>query len=548
MPEQIQNILDNLRSLGTRRLAIMAGIAALVMTVIVAGALYLNKPAYETLYVGLERADVNQMGLVLGEAGIAFDVAADGTAILVPAGKTAQARMLLAEKGLPMSSNAGYELFDNVGSLGLTTFMQQITRLRALEGEIARTITSISGIKAARVHIVLPERASFRQEEQKPSASVVIRTTGGDASGKAAAIRHLVAAAVPGLDPEEVTILDSSGVLLAAGDDPSNNSAQRALGVERTVEQQVAENIRRALAPYLGPENFRASVAAVVDTDTREIQEVIFDPDSRVARSVQVVRTSESSNERRMSTPTSVEQNLPEEETPAVEGPSSSEQTERREETTNYEINSKRINTTSNGYTVTKLSIAVVVDSKRLMETVGPKATPEQVKARIAEIRDVVASAAGFDEKRGDVLNVSAVEFIDGLDGEPVPQPGVLDRLSRHAGTIINAAAFVFVVFLVTWFGLRPLAAALVKPPTAGFPAQEANRSLPNPAEQADRKQLTAAEGDEVEVETETVDDIRAKIRPAPQERLARMVDLSEERTAQILRKWVNAEAEAKAG
>src|SRR5690606_16679324 len=159
-----------------------------------------------------------------------------------------------------------------------------------------------------------------------------------------------------------------------------------------------------------------------------------------------------------------------------------------------------------------------------------------------------VASAAGFDEKRGDVLNVSAVEFIDGLDGEPVPQPGVLDRLSRHAGTIINAAAFVFVVFLVTWFGLRPLAAALVKPPTAGFPAQEANRSLPNPAEQADRKQLTAAEGDEVEVETETVDDIRAKIRPAPQERLARMVDLSEERTAQILRKWVNAEAEAKAG
>src|SRR5690606_36301735 len=141
--------------------------------------------------------------------------------------------------------------------------------------------------------------------------------------------------------------------------------------------------------------------------------------------------------------------------------------TERREGTTNYEINSKRINTTSNGYTVTKLSIAVVVDSKRLLETVGPKATPAQVKARIAEIRDVVASAAGFDEKRGDVLNVSAVECIDGLDGEPVPQPGVLDRLSRHAGTIINAAAFVFVVFLVTWFGLRPLAAALVKPPTA---------------------------------------------------------------------------------
>ena len=141
---------------------------------------YLNRPAYETLYVGLERADVNQIGLVLGEAGIGFDVASDGTTVLVPAGTTAQARMLLAEKGLPTSANAGYELFDNVGSLGLTSFMQQITRVRALEGEIARTIQSIQGIKAARVHIVMSERANFRRDEQKPSASVVIRASGTD--------------------------------------------------------------------------------------------------------------------------------------------------------------------------------------------------------------------------------------------------------------------------------------------------------------------------------------------------------------------------------
>src|SRR5690606_17688542 len=131
----------------------MAGIAAIVMAVIGVGALYLNRPAYETLYVGLERADVNQIGMVLGEAGIAFDVGADGTSVLVSAGNTAQARMLLAEKGLPTSANAGYELFDNVGSLGLTSFMQQVTRVRALEGEIARTIQSLQGIKAARVHI-----------------------------------------------------------------------------------------------------------------------------------------------------------------------------------------------------------------------------------------------------------------------------------------------------------------------------------------------------------------------------------------------------------
>ena len=142
--------------------------------------------------------------------------------------------MLLAEKGLPTSANAGYELFDNVGSLGLTSFMQQVTRVRALEGEIARTIQSINGIKAARVHIVMRERANFRRDEQQPSASVVIRAAGIDADARApAAIRYLVAAAVPGLDVDKVTVLDSNGTLLAAGDDPANTSASRSLGVER---------------------------------------------------------------------------------------------------------------------------------------------------------------------------------------------------------------------------------------------------------------------------------------------------------------------------
>ena len=131
---------------------------------------------------GSSASDVNQIGLVLGEAGIDFDVASDGTTVLVPAGTTAQARMLLAEKGLPTSANAGYELFDNVGSLGLTSFMQQVTRVRALEGEIARTIQSIQGIKAARVHIVMAERANFRRDEQEPTASVVIRASDIDAA------------------------------------------------------------------------------------------------------------------------------------------------------------------------------------------------------------------------------------------------------------------------------------------------------------------------------------------------------------------------------
>lgn len=545
MPEQLQGIISNLRDIGPRRLTMMAGVVLLVLTVIGVGSVYLNKPAYETLYVGLERGDVNQIGLVLGEAGIDFDVASDGTTVLVPAGSTAQARMLLAEKGLPTSANAGYELFDNVGSLGLTSFMQQVTRVRALEGEIARTIQSIQGIKAARVHLVMSERANFRRDEQRPSASVVIRASGIDAVKSATSIRYLVAAAVPGLDVDKVTVLDSSGTLLAAGDDPNNTSASRSLGVERTVETQIEDNIRRALTPYLGPDNFRASVKADVNTDTRQTEETIFDPESRVERSTQVVRTNENNNQSAAATPASVDQNLPDAQTPAADGPQSSSQSDRKEETTNYEMNSKRVATVSNGYSVTKMSIAVVVNQQRLATILGANATPEQVSARVAEIQKMVASATGFSETRGDVITVSAVEFIDGLDGEAIPEPGFMEKAGQHAGTAINASAFVVVVLLLVFFGLRPMATALTRqatPALAGPSFDEVQRSLPNPDAAADVAAETPGMLPGSRPGSNPIDDLRQKLRPAPQERLARMVDINEERTAAILRKWANPE------
>ncbi len=545
MPEQIRTIIANLQAFGPKRLAIMGGIGALVIAIIGVASVYLNRPAYETLYVGLERSDVSQIGMVLSEAGMNFDVGADGTSVLVPSGTTARARMLLAEKGLPTSTNAGYELFDNVGSLGLTSFMQQITRVRALEGEIARTIQSLAGIKAARVHIVLSERANFRRDEQQPSASVVIRYAGIDGEKTAMSIRHLVAAAVPSLSADKVTVLDAAGNLLAAGDDPSNTSAARALGVEQTVEAQIGDNIRRALTAYLGPENFRASVKADVNTDTRQIEETIFDPDSRVERSVQSVRANEANSQKQASTPASVEQNLPEAQATSTEGPQSSSQNDRKEEITNYEINSKRIATVSNGYSVTRMSIAVVVNRERLAAILGSDATAEQIDQRVADIRKMVASATGFDEKRGDVIDVSAVEFVEGLDGEAVAGPGVMETLGRYAGSLINAGAFIVVVFLVAFFGLRPMAAALnprAAPALAGPSFEEVQRSLPTPdAAGAEGEAQAALPG----TAPAPLDDLRRKLRPAPQERLARMVDLNEERTAQILRKWASQEAAA---
>jgi flagellar M-ring protein FliF len=550
VPEQIQNIIANLRNFGPRRLGMMVAIAALVVATIGIGSFYLNRPAYETLYVGLERSDVNQIGLVLGEAGIDFDVASDGTTVLVAAGSTAQARMLLAEKGLPTSANAGYELFDNVGSLGLTSFMQQVTRVRALEGEIARTIQSIQGIKAARVHIVMAERANFRRDEQEPTASVVIRASDIDAERSATSIRYLVAAAVPGLNVDKVTVLDSNGTLLAAGDDPNNTSASRSIGVERTVETQIEDNIRRALTPYLGPDNFRASVKAEVNTDTRQTEETIFDPESRVERSVQVVRANEDNSQKTAAAPASVDQNLPQAETTPTSGPETQSKSDRKEETTNYEMNSKRIATVSNGYSLTKMSISVVVNQTRLATILGKDAKPEDFSARIAEIQKMVASATGLSEQRGDIINVSSVEFIDGLDGAEVYEPGILDAIGAQTGTMINALAFVVVAFLVAWFGLRPMVAAAVRPVALAAPSfEDVQRSLPTPDPAvtaiADQNAAAASVAAGARQRSNALDDLRQKIKPAPQDRLARMVDLNEERSAQILRKWAAATAEA---
>ncbi|RUX97803.1 flagellar M-ring protein FliF, partial [Mesorhizobium sp. M2A.F.Ca.ET.040.01.1.1] len=295
----------------------------------------------------------------------------------------------------------------------------------------------------------------------------------------------------------------------------------------------------------LGPDNFRASVKADVNTDSRQTEETIFDPNSRVERSVQSVKTNEASNQKQASTPTSVEQNLPETQTTSTEGPQSSSQNDRKEEITNYEINSKKIATVSNGYTVNKMSIAVVVNQDRLKTILGKDATPEQIAKRVADIQKMVASATGFDDKRGDVIDVSAVEFINGLDGEPIEQPGILASIGTYTGTLINAGAFIVVVFLVAFFGLKPMATALTasaKPAAIAGPSfDDVQRSLPTPdapvaAITAETPPLPGARAGAT-----PLDDLRQKIRPAPQERLARMVDLNEERTAQILRKWAAA-------
>ena len=179
--DQLQKLGTSLLGLGWRKLTALGVIGATVFAIVGLGGYALSRPTYEILYAGLDRQDVASIGSALTEAAIAFDVSTDGTSVKVRYSETAHARMLLAEKGLPHSANSGYELYDKLGSLGLTSFMQDVTRVRALEGEIARTIQTMNGIRAARVHIVLPDEGSFRRA--RPRSLVLPHGVGGHVEG-----------------------------------------------------------------------------------------------------------------------------------------------------------------------------------------------------------------------------------------------------------------------------------------------------------------------------------------------------------------------------
>ena len=276
---QLERLWANLQGLGVRRLSALAliGVAAFATTGL--AGYYLSRPTMETLYSGLDRDDIAAIGAALREAGVPFDVNAESTVVLTPAGQAAAARMILAEKGLPRSGAVGNELYDKLGSLGLTSFMQDVTRLRALEGELARTIQMMRTVKAARVHIVLADEGSFRRERQPSSASVVIRTDGGDDRTTGRAIRHLVASAVPGMKLEDVTVLNVDGSLLAYGADSVEKSPDNLLALEKEVSQQIRENVSRTLTPYLTGQNFQISVAARLNADKTQTNETIYNPD-----------------------------------------------------------------------------------------------------------------------------------------------------------------------------------------------------------------------------------------------------------------------------
>jgi flagellar M-ring protein FliF len=534
MTDRLTQIWANFSALGKRKLIALGMTLFLVLGLVSASAYLLSRPSFEVLYAGLDREDVSRIGAVLKASGIPFDVNPEGNAVSVSYGQTAQARMLLAERGLPQSANTGYELFDKVGALGLTSFMQEITRVRALEGELARTIQLIRGVKAARVHIVMPDEGSFRRAKQPPSASVVVRTEGPDDSSAARAIRHLVAASIPGMNVDQVTVLSTDGTILASADgDASDAIPAKTLALERSVSKDIQDNIRKTLTPYLRLPNFQVSVRARLNTDRRQINETTYDPESKVERSIRVVKENSLSQNSNASNATSVERNIPLDKPTTADGKQSNDENKKSEELTNFEVSSKTVTTVSGGYTIEHLSIAVLVNHASLTEAEKGASKPEDVDRRIKEIEQLVASAAGIKRERGDTLKVSAVDFtMNEHEISPVEGANWGETLARNFGEIVKGATLLLITSMVVFFGLPPALRALS--PNAMVTSSQPAALI---ADGAANSSMGAVEleGDDPQL----LDHMTSRMGDIARRKLERMIAANEEQAASVLRKWM---------
>jgi flagellar M-ring protein FliF len=417
----LASVKATLSGLEPAKLAGLAAVAGIVLLAIAWVATRGGEPM-GLLYSGLDPAEAGKIGQRLDELKVPFENRGDGSTILVPASQVGRVRMDLAASGLPRQSGTGYELLDTQSPMSMTSFMQRVQRLRALEGELARTIATLDGVRSARVHMVLPERESFARDTPKPTASVAVTMLGAMrlAPRQAMAIRLLVAGAVPGLRPDDVSVLDPSGAVLAA-DGGEAMASSRLEEVKASREQALRRAVTDLLEPLVGAGHVKTVVAIDVDASREVSHEEKFDPNSQVERSRHTQRDKETTEEAQTGDPVSVAQNVPSQSQSGENGGKGGTSNSHNNETINYELSSVRSERVREPGELKRLTVAVVVDGT----TDGNGEFHPRPKAELDRIADLVRSAVGFDAKRGDQLTVDTMRFMPTLAalGESSDEP-----------------------------------------------------------------------------------------------------------------------------
>jgi flagellar M-ring protein FliF len=356
---------------------------------------------------------------------------------------------------------------------------------------------------------------------------VVIRTEGPHPQSAARIIRHLVSSAVPSLPPENVSVMSTDGSVLAAAGEANALGSAKMIELEQTVARRAQENVRQTLAPYLGIDNFEVSVTARINLDKRQVQEQVYDPDSKAERSTRTIKEQGSSSNATSKQAVTVEQNVPTEQANSANGDQSRRNNERKDQTVNFELSSKVQTTVSEGHKIEALQVSLVVNRKKL----SGSDTDRQLK----EIEAIAASAAGIDSARGDKITIAAVEFTESRNEAPATT-SYLDRLWIHLDTVIIAITALTAVLILVWLGLLPSVRTIM---TRQWGAA-ASGQLPPPSGPAVLADRQSPGGEQVLASVAQAVPAPGLPRPnAVQNRLAELVEQDEKQVAEILKLWM---------
>ena len=410
----MNNILQTVKDMSPSKLASMAAIIVFLLSFFIYVAVQMSGSEYAVLYTDLDLEDAKQIVAKLESSNIKYKLSKNGTEIMVPAEAVNRMRIETADLALASKgANVGYEVFDHTDALGSTSFVQNVNLLRALEGELARTIRSVDNIKSARVHLVMPKREIFSREEQTPTASVVIKTKNGSLSPQSIqSIQKLVAAAVPKLDMKNISIVDSNGNLLTEFSEEQNEVIKKSNNETMRLEQErkITQKVQHLLEKSLGAGKAQAPVNIEMDFDEVVTNEEIYDPNSQVVRS-QATISEEGSSNQGMSQPVTVAQNIPNGDNSLQSSGGGYDSMSKTEETINYEISKIVRNKIKNTGTIHRLTAAVSVDGTYKRDENGKLIYIPRSQEEMEQITALVKSAVGYDANRGDMVEVENLQF-----------------------------------------------------------------------------------------------------------------------------------------
>jgi len=532
--QQLTAVLLNLDP--RRRVIVALATVAMFAAVLTLGGVA-SRPAMALLYAGLDGNRAGEVLTALDQRGVVYEVR--GEAIYVPSADRDALRMTLAAEGLPANSAAGYELLDALSGFGTTSQMFDAAYLRAKEGELARTIGALPMIRSARVHVAVPQAQGLRAAS-RPTASVAVATAGGGLSPvQAKALKFLVASAVSGMSPEDVSVIDGESGLVISGDD-----AMAPAGTDRA--GQLRQNVERLLEARVGYGNAIVEVSVDTVTEREAITERRFDPEGRVAISTDTLEQSTTASDSGRNAVT-VASNLPAGDAGGSAGQSQSNKSETRERT-NFEVSETTRELLRNPGAVRRLTVAVLVDAVQVADAAGALTEQPRGEAELQDLQDLVAAAVGFDAGRGDVITIRSMPFKPVAELADSAGAPLLAGLHLDLMRLVQLAVLAIVTLVLGLFVVRPILttrpARLVELPA---PPGAAPAALTGEIDDGDYVPagLSLVSGGGAEGSDAGPADGPDGADPVT--RLRRLISERQEETVEILRNWMEDPEEEKA-